>query len=62
MWYSIDNSTFEPLYDSWLYLLGPLLGALIASFYYSWFHFNATTGSGFFHEGRDNKNKENDES
>lgn len=48
MWYSIDNSTFEPLYDSWLYLLGPLLGALIASFYYSWFHFNATLERGIF--------------
>jgi hypothetical protein len=38
------------LIHSWLFLTGPFLGAAVAAFYFSYFHFNATNGTGFFAE------------
>lgn len=33
---------------SWLFIIGPLLGALIAAYYYSLFHLAATNSTGCF--------------
>jgi len=45
---AIDTQSFEPLYHSWLFIIGPLFGATIAAFYYSWFHLAATNATGCF--------------
>jgi len=45
---AIDTGSWEPLYHSWLFIIGPFFGASIAAFYYSWFHLAATNSTGWF--------------